>query len=110
MNGTGLSSLPFEIRDDLDTDQDIVGDGEVFILTIPGRAEYNGTRVQCVVRGGDGSRESEIIQISALKIQVIQYTPYIYHPVAARDSFVGDWSLTTCMEINTVSESEWVFI
>ena len=64
MNGTAYHLLPSDIRDDLDTDLETVGDNEVFILTIPGRAVYNGTRVQCVVGGGGDERESEIATLN----------------------------------------------
>ena len=68
VNGTDLNSLPSDIRDDLDTDQETVGEDEEFILTITGRAEYNGTRVQCVTgRGGD----ERVSDVATLNIQGI---------------------------------------
>ena len=54
VNGTSLGRLPSDISDDLGTYQE-TDDNEKIILTIPGRAEYNGTRVQCVVVGGNDS-------------------------------------------------------
>ena len=59
VNGTDLNRLPSDIRDDVVITQNTVGDNEVFILTITARAEYNGTRVQCVTGGGGDERESE---------------------------------------------------
>ena len=71
VNGTDFNRLPSDILADLDTDQETIGDNEVFILTIPGRAEYNGTIVQCVTGGGGDERES---QSATLKIQGINCT------------------------------------
>ena len=53
VNGTFLGQLDPSLRADLDTDQETVGDNELYTLTIPARAEYNGTVVQCVVFGGE---------------------------------------------------------
>ena len=55
VNGTFLSQLDPSFRVDLDTDQETVGDIDRHTLTIPARAEYNGTVVQGVasVPGGD---------------------------------------------------------
>ena len=59
VNGTAYNNLPPALRDDLDTGQDTVGENEVYTLTIRGRAEYNGTVVQCVAGDvGGGSIES----------------------------------------------------
>ena len=71
VNGTDYNSLSSEIRDDVVITQATVGDIEAFILTIPGRVEYNGTRVQCVVGGGGGETESEI---ATLNIQGTYYS------------------------------------
>ena len=75
VNGIAYSSLPSDIRNDLDTDQVTVGDSEVFILIIPGRAEYNGTRVQCVA--GDEGGET-MSAIATLNIQG-KYMSYVYY-------------------------------
>ena len=55
VNGTFLGQLDPSLRADLDTYQETVGDSELYTLTIPARAEYNGTVVQGVasVPGGD---------------------------------------------------------
>ena len=55
VNGTFFSQLDPSLRADLDTAQETVGDIELYTLTIPARAEYNGTVVQCLasVPGGD---------------------------------------------------------
>ena len=67
VNGTAYNYLPPAIRADLDADQETVGDIEVYTLTIPGRAEYNGTEVQCVA-GDDGGGTIESA-IATLKVQ-----------------------------------------
>ena len=61
VNGTILQSLPPEIRNDLHVSPTNTDEGtRVEELTIPARAEYNGTRVQClVVIIGGSSDESE---------------------------------------------------
>ena len=48
VNGTNYSDLPPEIRSDLVSSQAMTAGVHLFTLTIPGRAEYNGTTVQCV--------------------------------------------------------------
>ena len=70
VNGTAHNDLPLAIRDDLEEDQYQVGDIEVYILTIPGRAEYNETVVQLVAGdAGGGTVESTI---AILKVQGIK--------------------------------------
>ena len=59
VNGTDFNRLPSDIRADVVITQETVGDSEEYSLTITGRAEYNGTRVQCVTGGGGDERESE---------------------------------------------------
>ena len=66
VNGTDFNLLPSDIRADMVITQVTVRGNEAFILTITGRAEYNGTRVQCVT--GDGGDEIES-EISILNIQ-----------------------------------------
>ena len=50
-----LEQLDPSLRADLDTDREAVEGIEQYTLTIPARAEYNGTVVQCVasVPGGE---------------------------------------------------------
>ena len=49
VNGTAYSSLSPDIRSDLDAAESVSDDDNTLItLTIPARAKYNGTRVQCV--------------------------------------------------------------
>ena len=76
VNGTILQSLPPEIRNDLHVSPTSTDEGTVVEeLTIPARAEYNGTRVQClVVILGGSSDESEN---ATLMIQGI----YLLHEV-----------------------------
>ena len=61
VNGIILQSLPPEIRSDVVVSETNTPEGtRVEELTIPARAEYNGTRVQCLVLGfGGSSDESE---------------------------------------------------
>ena len=67
VNGTAFNHLPSDIRDNIKTTQMTVSNEE-YTLTIPGRVEYNGTRVQCVVGIESGEEESEN---STLNIQGI---------------------------------------
>ena len=71
VNGTPFGSLQSDIRDNIKITQVTVGGDEEFTLKISGKAEYNGTRVQCVVVEEGGQKESEN---STLSIQGI----YIY--------------------------------
>ena len=60
VNGELLTDLPPDVREDLVISETNTAEGTtVESLTIPARAEYNGTRVQCVVFSPDGSAESE---------------------------------------------------
>ena len=79
MNGTPFNLLPPDIRDDLDTGQVTVGDRVEFFLTIPGRAEYNGTRLQCVVRYGGGEIESENATLNIQGKYMYWYVYCIYY-------------------------------
>ena len=73
VNGILLRSLPPEIRSDLVDSETNTDEGTIVEeLTIPARAEYNGTRVQCLVLIlGGSSDESEN---ATLRIQGIQCT------------------------------------
>ena len=68
VNGTPFGDLPSDIRDNMKTTQMTVGGDEKFTLIILGKAEYNETRVQCVVEDEGGQKESEN---STLSIQGI---------------------------------------
>ena len=60
VNGTQRDVHPPEIRRDLVVSETITDDGTILeTLTIPARAEYNGTRVQCAVFTFGGSDQSE---------------------------------------------------
>ena len=61
VNGMQREVLPDEIRRDLMISEETVNDGGHIVedLTIPARAEYNGTRVQCLVFSLSGSDQSE---------------------------------------------------
>ena len=79
INGTLLQNLPQEIHSDFMVSSIITANGStVENLTIPARAEYNGTRVQCLVGiFGGSSDESKSV---TLKIQgrrnTVCYSPH----------------------------------
>ena len=75
LNGTTLQNLPSEIESKLMVSGTNTANSRVENLTIPARAEYNGTRVQCLVLNIDGfSKESDNV---LLKIQGNMYI--IFH-------------------------------
>ena len=60
VNGTQREVHPTEKRRDLIVSETIIDGGTTLeSLTIPARAEYNGTRVQCAVLTFGGSDQSE---------------------------------------------------
>ena len=60
VNGTQREVHPAEIRRDLVVSETITDDDTTLeTLTIPARAEYNGTRIQCAVLTFGGSDQSE---------------------------------------------------
>ena len=60
VNGTQREVVDPEIRRDLMISETIIDGGSTEQdLTIPARAEYNGTRVQCLVFSLSGSKLSE---------------------------------------------------
>ena len=65
VNGTSSNDLPSEILNDLDINPDGIIVSGLVTLSIPGRAVYNGTTVQCVTGdiGGDPV-ESEIVTLT----------------------------------------------
>ena len=68
VNGTSLSALPPEIRGDLIRFTKIVGDNDLITLTIPGKAVYNGTTIQCIT-GVIGSSDEVESKNATLIIQ-----------------------------------------
>ena len=66
INGTVLQDLPPDIERDIEISESNTAEGStVETLTIPARAEYNGTKVQCLVlRFGGGSAESENVTLT----------------------------------------------
>ena len=76
INGTRLQTLPPEIRNDVMVSvTNTAGGSTVERLTIPARAEYNGTRVQCLVGVFGGSSDES--ENATLKIQGRSYTIYL---------------------------------
>ena len=69
LNETDYDNLPSQLQDDLDISSGSAehSDYEVFRLTILARAEYNGTRVQCVAESDDG--QSVVSDTATLTIQ-----------------------------------------
>ena len=57
MNGTSFTDLPLEVKDDLKTDPLEDRDNT---LSIPAKAVYNGTTVQCVT--GDYGIEGVVVE------------------------------------------------
>ena len=66
INGTLLQDLPPEIESDVMVSGTNTPEGtRVESLTIPARAEYNGTKIQCLVQKfGGGSAESENVTLN----------------------------------------------
>ena len=66
INGTLPQDLPPEIESDVMVSGTNTPEStRVEVLTIPARAEYNGTRVQCLVQKfGGGSAESENVTLN----------------------------------------------
>ena len=63
--------LPSELFPDLVTDETVSASIYLFALTIPGRAEYNGTRVQCVTGGGERSNTA-LLEIQGMYDRCLQ--------------------------------------
>ena len=66
INGTVLQELPPEIENDIEVSYSTTAEGStVENLTIPARAEYNGTNIQCLVlKIGGHSAESENVTLT----------------------------------------------
>ena len=67
------TDLPSELYPDLVTVSTSLSGLDIFSLTVPGRAEYNASRVQCVTEDGSDSVES---LIATLKIQGVYICTY----------------------------------
>ena len=64
VNGTGFSNLSLEVRRDLMPLTESIGDNILVTLSIPGKAAYNKTTIQCVaVESGGGVEESENVYL-----------------------------------------------
>ena len=71
LNETDYDDLPSQIQDDL-VNSTIPATLSVFLeLVIPARAEYNGTRVQCVAESDDG--HSVVSDTATLTIQGMSF-------------------------------------
>ena len=72
VNGTYYNSLSPEIRNDVYVFQeDGAGGHEILKLTIPGKAKYNGTKVQCVA--GEFGRDPVESLNATMKVQGVLY-------------------------------------
>ena len=72
INGTLLQTLPPEIERDIKVSVSTTAEGSrVETLTIPARAEFNGTKIQCLVLGFGGFAESENV---TLRVQGTMYS------------------------------------
>ena len=72
INGTVRQTLPPEIERDIEVSVTTTTEGStVERLTFPGRAEYNGTKIQCLVLGFGGSAESENVTLTVQGIYSI---------------------------------------
>ena len=69
LNGTDYNNLSSDVQDDLTIFNVSTGLAELIDLIITARAEYNETRVQCVIESNDG--ESVVSNTATLYIQGI---------------------------------------
>ena len=70
LNGTDYNDLPRELQDDIYIDTVGTLNSQLIEMTFPARAEYNGTRVQCVAESDDG--HSVVSDTATLTIQGIR--------------------------------------
>ena len=81
VNGTQREVHSDEIRRDLVVSETIIDGGTTLEnLTIPARAEYNGTRVQCAVLtfGGSDQSENATLRIQGSSICSYKHETYLY--------------------------------
>ena len=71
LNETEYDDLPSQLQHDLIISSESTADYGVFSLSIVARAEYNGTRVQCVVESDDG--HSVVSDNATLTIQGMSF-------------------------------------
>ena len=67
LNGTDYNELSSDVQDDLIVSSASSAQSELLDLTITARAEYNETRVQCVIESNDG--DSIVSDTAILYIQ-----------------------------------------
>ena len=67
LNGTDYNELSGDVLDDVVTNNGSAGLAELLDLTITARAEYNETRVQCVIESND--EDSVVSNTATLYIQ-----------------------------------------
>ena len=76
LNGTDYNDLPSDVQDDLNISDGSTALLDFIDLTITARAEYNGTRVECVAENNDG--DSVVSDTATLTIQgklILNCTP-----------------------------------
>ena len=72
LNETDYDDLPSQLQDDLTIHILSASVSVVLQLSIPARAEYNGTRVQCVAESDDG--HSIVSDTATLTIQGMSFS------------------------------------
>ena len=74
VNGTSFNRLELELRNDLMIPgQQNTEEGNILIqLIIPGRAKYNGTRVQCVVSGSQEESGNVTLNVQGNNESLVQ--------------------------------------
>ena len=79
VNGILLERLPPEIRSDVVVSETNTPEGTIVeVLTIPARAEYNGTRVQCLVAELGGSSDESENATLTIQGNIIVYSQIIF--------------------------------
>ena len=74
VNGTQRDVHSAEIRNDLIISEiPTEGDSKLETLTIPARADYNGTTVQCAVLAFGGSAQTENVTMTIQGVHVTYY-------------------------------------
>ena len=76
VNGTSYADLPDEIRGDLKTTTE--NTHMKHVLSIPGRVEYNGTKVMCVATDGYGTSSNKSENATLIIIQGMLYNTLAY--------------------------------
>ena len=90
LNGTDYNDLSSDVQDDLIISSSSTGQSELIELIITARAEYNETRVQCVIESNDGDsvvsdnatlyvQGKLILNIKSITIYCVYFNQDCYH-------------------------------